>query len=150
MEKTIMGLAVIRNCPVEDMDTEDAGLDGVYEIEVDSDLNRPDMASAALDGFHSSVAVSCLDDFVFLVFDLETGEVVDEPDDREGYALEHKSGGVFWTGAETPGVFDVTIEEITVRVVADTAEEAAEKTMRLVDRQGSYAVETIYNRQGDK
>lgn len=61
--------------PSHTLDTE---IPGLYLLELDSDLDPKDYANAALDVFHSNVAVKMLDDFSFRVITIGGTELVDD------------------------------------------------------------------------
>lgn len=72
--------------PIEDLHPDDISVPGTYEVQLDENLSEEDSASAALDGFHSTVPVKNLDDFDFTVMTAD-GRVVEESPDSEGYSL---------------------------------------------------------------
>lgn len=53
----------------EQVAEEDVSVAGLYSVMVPNRLEFGDQASAALDGFHATVAVSVLEDFSFWVFE---------------------------------------------------------------------------------
>ena len=68
---------------------DDRQVAGVYAVEVAEFLPDPDAASAALDGFHSKIAVADLEDFAFRVFaDAKCCEELFEAPEAEGYTRE--------------------------------------------------------------
>lgn len=77
-------------------DEDDASVPGIYLLEVDSELDVPDRASAALDAFHESVGISTLDDFEITAFDADGTEIVQG--EAESYTLGSR--------AEFQGVVD--------------------------------------------
>jgi len=64
---------------------EDIGIEGIYEVYVDSEVTENKAASIALDVFHSSIAVEFLDDFDFYVTD-EKGKYISEDDTHCSYS----------------------------------------------------------------
>jgi len=77
--------------PTEGADDE---VPGNYLVMVDADLSERDQVSAALDVFHSSVAIECLDDFSISVID-ESGAIRDENEEHESYSLPFEKRGEF-------------------------------------------------------
>lgn len=69
--------------------SEDDEIPGVYRVDVKADCSSP--ATAALDAFHENIAVGCLDDFTFAVFDLNSGEEVIEDPDTDAYSMTHEA-----------------------------------------------------------
>lgn len=67
-------------------DHEDTTVEGVYKISVSPLLSDADAASFALDGFHSQVAVGCLDDFEFMV--LDGGRRLDQNPEHVSYSAK--------------------------------------------------------------
>lgn len=65
---------------------EDAGVAGEYILEIDDDINPKQLANAALDVFHSTVPVKMLDDFDFMVLDVN-GNELELDDECEDYSL---------------------------------------------------------------
>lgn len=84
-----LAIAVIAIVNNELLEVEDREVPGVYSVSVPKLLNDETMARVALDGFHESEAVGCLDDFVFRVFDPETLKVLEEASDSESYTMGH-------------------------------------------------------------
>lgn len=71
---------------------EDQNLPDTVEVEVDGDIESKWIANAALDAFHSSCAVECLDDFRFEVW--MGGEEIEEDDSEDApdsYSLADKA-----------------------------------------------------------
>jgi len=77
-------LYVVVTGTASDEEDEAEDIPGRYEIAVQSHLSREEQAMAALDCFHETVPVACLDDFEFAVVD-EFNEDLDEGDNPEGY-----------------------------------------------------------------
>lgn len=84
---TVYIYAVAASTPNES----DKDVEGKYFARVDDDVPQELIPSAALDTFHSTQSVDCLDDFEFLVFDPITGvqifEDTGEHPDYEDYDL---------------------------------------------------------------
>ena len=72
LEERRLGVIVIQMASDEDIDADDEGLEGVYEIRINE--FAPDFLAyeLALESFHTNIAVSTLDNFEFHVFDLDT------------------------------------------------------------------------------
>lgn len=83
--------------PSED---DDANVAGFYMVDVADDVPAEHIGSAALDIFHSDVAVDVLDDFVFTVHQMD-GKLV-EISDSEGY--EFTDRGSVYTIPKPEGV----------------------------------------------
>jgi len=83
-ERTWRCLTVHAEQISDTVDEEDIEVAGDHEVEVPGDLSDDKAASAALDIFHSSVAVSCLDDFEFYVYDGD--EMLAEDPEHESYS----------------------------------------------------------------
>lgn len=81
-------------------DGEDENVAGFYMVEIDGDVPSEHIGSAALDVFHSDVAVEVLDDFEFTVFDMD-GKIV-EISDSDDY--EFTDRGTAYTIPEPEGV----------------------------------------------
>lgn len=83
--------------PEDELDDEDSGVVGVYEVALHEAVPPEGRANAALDGFHSSVPVANLDDFEFIVREGPGAEasVIEEADDIDSMTL-----GTFVTGVE--------------------------------------------------
>jgi len=75
-----------------DAEDRENNIPGIYAVDVDISLPSHQAASAALDGFHSTVSIGMLDDFSFFVMcgDLK---LVEDPD-HEGYSLTSATGHV--------------------------------------------------------
>lgn len=78
-------LVVALACSAATLQEIDQHVAGVYSVEVSSDCPSP--ATAALDAFHESVAIDCLDDFEIHVVDLEAGRLIDEVEGAESYSM---------------------------------------------------------------
>lgn len=75
--------------PSPDTD-EDAGVEGVYEVQFQSsttELSLPKLASAALDIFHSQFGIGVLEDFDISVVN-EQHELVEEDSSHESYSFK--------------------------------------------------------------
>lgn len=79
-------LKVIVNRGTDDLDSEDLGVEGGYGIYVDDALPCTSWPSAALDCFHESVPIACLDDFNITVCDGQ-GQSVAEDGSQLPYTL---------------------------------------------------------------
>lgn len=77
---------------------DDSEVEGIYAVEVAEHLSDGDTASAALDGFHSSIAIGMLDDFEFRVMD--GNKQLEENSDNKGY--ESDAYGDVWYVDELP------------------------------------------------
>jgi len=82
---------IVDGTPSEEIDDE---VPGNYLIMVDADLSEQDQVSAALDIFHSSMAIDCLDDFSISVID-ENGNDREENEEHESYDLPFEKCGEF-------------------------------------------------------
>ena len=67
---------------------DDSNVAGVYLVDVDNDVAVEHLGSAALDIFHSDVAVETLDDFEFTVHDAD-GKII-EVSDSENYEFSDR------------------------------------------------------------
>lgn len=67
---------------------DDQALDNEYHVYVSEEVPEHQVADAALDIFHSSIAVNILDDFEFQV--LKEGVVLETSEDHQVYSLEDK------------------------------------------------------------
>lgn len=78
------------------LDPEDQGIAGIYQVLLADDTPADGFANAALDGFHGRVAVGTLDDFKFVVrAGADSGsEVIAQSDAHESYALERFANDV--------------------------------------------------------
>lgn len=68
---------------------DDAGIEGVYEVDVtldESAYSEAQLASAALDIFHTHIAIRVLEHFEILVIN-ENHEIVEEDDSHDSYSL---------------------------------------------------------------
>ncbi len=72
---------------------EDVDVAGSYGVFVRAGVDRRDMASVALDVFHKSIGIDCLDDFEITVLDAKKRPLW-EPDGAESGEREHL--GEFW------------------------------------------------------
>lgn len=79
--------------------SDDAEVAGIYTVEVGCGLSDEEAASAALDAFHSSIAVRVLEDFEFEVFDGER-ELVEAPDAQSYASTDY---GDVWKVGPEPG-----------------------------------------------
>ena len=78
-----IGIAV-SNCVGEsELCSEDQGLAGTYRVEVVGGLTPAAAVSAALDAFHSNVAIGNLDDFIIWPFDPTTSRILDQDETHE-------------------------------------------------------------------
>lgn len=120
---------------------EDESIPGVYSAWVASGLRLPTIASAALDGFHSSVAVDKLDNFSFVVYDPRTGLLIDQDPDADGYANTQHCRDLIQVANELPtfyrakvtAISDVSEEQFTVGMVdlvADSPAEARDRAFK--------------------
>lgn len=120
---------------------EDKSIPGVYSAWVASGLRLPTIASAALDGFHSSVAVDTLDNFSFVVYDPRTGLLIDQDPDADGYANTQHCRDLIQVANELPtfyrakvtAISDVSEEQFTVGMVdlvADSPAEARDRAFK--------------------
>lgn len=113
-------LAILaRACTRNLQDSDDVGIAGVYTCVVTPELSVAEQASAVLDRFHKEVPVATLDDFEFVVFDPETGLVI-EPADRESYTMTKHAWELQEEHETTPpGVFRVVVTDDTGQDVGD-------------------------------
>jgi hypothetical protein len=81
---TVIVIASATNDPSD----QDVGVEGHYEIQLPDDIEEAHLANAALDSFHSQVPVKNLDDFTFVVEDLE-GNTLEPDDDVPEYHYAH-------------------------------------------------------------
>lgn len=81
-------LIALPTTQLDNLDAEDEGVPGLYEISIKDELkDQPALAAAAaLDAFHYRVPVKILDDFSFYVVAPGNGDLIDPPDGVEGYA----------------------------------------------------------------
>ncbi len=75
-------------------DEEDREIPGRYAVEVPEELEDDKAASVALDAFHESIAVECLDDFEFTVTNAE-GLPLEEDGNHQGYSGSTLAGDVY-------------------------------------------------------
>lgn len=72
------------------MDYDDQDVSGLYRVDLDLEtvigLSMGKCASMALDVFHSSVPVSVLDDFCFVVLTEDTRTPIQQDQDHEDYS----------------------------------------------------------------
>lgn len=80
--------------PKSDLHHYDKNVGGTYEVELMDDLAPEDIPSAALDGFHDSIAVKVLDDFNFTVHDADTGVQLHESGEHDDYELAGECSSV--------------------------------------------------------
>lgn len=73
--------------PIPELELEDRAVPGVYRIWVDPRVPREHLESAALDVFHSHVAVGVLDHFDFSVTD-DDGRPLPDQSDAERYQYQ--------------------------------------------------------------
>lgn len=97
-----VSIAAIPQTKREHLAREDSDVPGTYTATVFAGLSPEDMASAALDAFHSSIAVSVLDDFGFYAFDPDTGAALVESDGHESYSKKHLAWDVQKVSCEYP------------------------------------------------
>ncbi|TAL65809.1 MAG: hypothetical protein EPN79_11705 [Burkholderiaceae bacterium] len=71
-----------------ELDLEDENVAGVYTVYVDQAVSMKVHASVALDTFHSTIAISMLDDFVIDVVDSIDHRVLEEEEDAPHYAID--------------------------------------------------------------
>jgi len=83
----ILHIAAIPNVDLNNLDTNDEFIPGIYIVEVDKNLKDKQAASAVMDAFHDNNGIEVLDDFVFMVFDPETGIVIDEDEHHQNGSL---------------------------------------------------------------
>lgn len=82
------GMAVVEvhaSTTTKDLHELDLEVAGVYRIAVPGDLDASTSAGIALDVFHDSIPVRCLDDFSFKVVN-DKGEALHEADNYEAYS----------------------------------------------------------------
>lgn len=73
----------------DELDPDDRNfVSGVHVVYVDAAMPAQCRADAALDVFHSCVAVSELEDFEFSVVDPETGRVLEQLPEHDGYSMQ--------------------------------------------------------------
>lgn len=63
-----------------DLESDDAGISGIYAVQIPAATPVKDYAGVALDGFHLTVPVSMLDDFEFSVRNAQGVELVEDED----------------------------------------------------------------------
>ena len=66
---------------IQDGCEDDDGAVGIWQIELNGDLEPGIAAGAALDVFHESVAIDCLDYYEIVALDPSTHVEIDEADD---------------------------------------------------------------------
>lgn len=75
--------------PESALDSDDTCVAGTYDVYLDTKTPNNRLQAAALDAFHTSVAVACLDHFTFTVQDTDGNEITDDVE-SESYSLaEH-------------------------------------------------------------
>ena len=94
--------------PKRQLQPEDRHVPGVYSVMVDGGLDSGQMASAALDLFHTKCGIEMLDDFDFFVFDPRTGFVLVQSED-ESYANTNHASDLQRIGDRIPTIFHVTV-----------------------------------------
>ena len=67
---------------------EDEGIEGRYLVEIPSTYSPEEMASIALDCFHSQIGIKLLDSFRFTVSNADTGAEILEAEDAEPYLFD--------------------------------------------------------------
>lgn len=72
--------------PRDELTYDDAGVPGIYAVQLSPKTEPALIASAALDGFHEKVPVEVIDDFTYTVVD-ESGNTLDEHPDHDSYSL---------------------------------------------------------------
>lgn len=73
--------------PEAELDSDDIWVAGTWDVYLDTKVPSDRLKAAALDGFHTSVAVAHLDDFRFTVQDTEGNEITD-PVESDSYTLD--------------------------------------------------------------
>lgn len=104
------------------LNIEDREVPGLYRVFVSKDLWLDLAASVVLDAFHSTYAVHVLDDFVFYVFQPETGLVLSENEDYASYSNSDTGVAIEQVGEKLPRIYAVTGESLPTKnlmVVAD-------------------------------
>lgn len=90
--------------------SDDRHVPGIYKVITLASANDMMSASAALDKFHSTVPVRCLDDFQFVVFDPYSRQVLQPDPDAQGYANENLAGDVERIGDRLPRIYRVAVK----------------------------------------
>lgn len=104
-KKKVLHVVAISLAGHDLVDFEDSGVTGVYSVSVPYTLGETIWANVALDIFHTNVAVGNLDNFWFVVYDPETGVVLEEAPGVQPYSHAHECKDFFKVLAETPKVF---------------------------------------------
>ena len=84
--KTIVKVLIERVVPEDQLHWLDKDLPSEVDIEINNSIPEDQLADAALDIFHGSVAVKVLDHFSFLV--MKDGEHLVPQEDHDGGSLE--------------------------------------------------------------
>lgn len=108
MPRLTVHVAAIPMVAENDIDGDDRNVAGTYEVSLKCGVLRKQIANAALDSFHSNVAVSVLDDFRFVVFSPITGEVFVQDDETEDYSLTELASKPEYVGTSLPKLYNVS------------------------------------------
>lgn len=84
-----------QTCLQQDLSRDDAGLAGVYQVEVDCQADDPHAVTAALDAFHDHIGIRVLEDFEVGVKN-EAGDWVAESENEDDPDPEDMPRAVFW------------------------------------------------------
>ena len=103
--KTPVLIDVGITCAPEDLHPDDTAIKGRYLINIPSNFTPEQMASIALDTFHTQFGISQLDDFTFTVIDGSRGVEIGEEEDAEPYQWEYLGLTVDYIG-EAPEYAD--------------------------------------------
>lgn len=80
---------VAATAPLEQLDSDDAGIAGIYRVELRPGAPSSALANAALDGFHSQIPIAVLDDFEIAVCEgiEDDSPEIEQDFDHDSYTL---------------------------------------------------------------
>jgi len=105
-------VAAVPITPDAEMDANDLIMKGVYSMTVEAGLPEPEMASVALDLFHSGTPLNVLDDFELYVIDAATGKVLDEDENHVPYSKIKLGCCDRFMGKILPHIYSIAVRAI--------------------------------------
>jgi hypothetical protein len=86
LESRRLGVVAVQMASDDQIDGDDEGLEGIYEVTIDEPVPEFLAYELALEAFHCNQGVACLDDFQFHVVDLDSRKLLSNP---YGFAMDN-------------------------------------------------------------
>lgn len=137
-----VAVAALNTIPKADLNPYDDHVPAVYSVMVQKGLTDALMASVALDVLHSTCPIKCLDDFEFVVFESDSGQILFEDETQERYANTGLGRDLQRISDSLPSFYSVNVNAIgddadvselgSVQLAANNQKEAITKAHSLL------------------